>query len=753
MAEITTPLEFLALQTWDTYEAAHQDLVGAAERAGFAVRKQRSEDRNTAGIWTRYTYCCYKGGLKAQKFAKGQARRSRTASTVKTDCPFSCALVLRRDQLWHFKIVANRVSHNHDLDVNNAAAIANNRRERRRALDVASAIVAAAEAPGNPSAATITSVLRKENPNSPYEVHDIENIIIKHKRETMGGRSYTQQFLHELNGIPGATYTLFRHNDHPDGAIERIFWSYSECIERWRENPEILSIDCTYKVNRFNMPLCQISGSTGLNTTFPIAWCLLSSEKEPDFRWMLEQLKITAINNRGLTAVAVANRSAIVAEATAAAAEISGVDRPAAILAGQRAAAVPVGWVYEPYVIITDFDKALKNAITDAFPSIVQQQLCRWHIMKNVAFNVKKKWIGSLDGTVIGASGGGPGSADPREADPADEAEAAEAGDVDDNKHKSHPGRCPPGSERHYFDNADGIMCAFLDCVYAWTAMDFQANWQRLRTEFPTQKPIIEYIKKTYMPWDAEWAEYAVRLYRNFGIRSTSRTEGAHAVLKLQLQSRNADLHRLHSTILEVMGRALIKYQQRVRRESDQRLTTPPLVTIPLFRRLHGQISHFALKRVYGQFLKAKEIYGRDPIGVTLTACSEVLGAQFGLPCHHTIFSLLQHGGELELHHIDAHWWLHRDRPFSEDEIRQRNEPDPRVIARRRRNGHVAIASNLNASRGAILETIVVSQAPAPAPRLWMDNSVRRDPSHDERGARILRQLAPASSAPARYRD
>ncbi|KAM4057719.1 MULE transposase [Hirsutella rhossiliensis] len=94
-------------------------------------------------------------------------------------------------------------------------------------------------------------------------------------------------------------------------------------------------MDNTYKVNRFNMPLLQIIGTTGLHKSF-------------------------SLREAG------------------------------------RQADIP-----DPGVVITDFDTALKNALDSIFPS-TQQQVCVWHMMKNVILHIKKKWEGSLDGTEIG---------------------------------------------------------------------------------------------------------------------------------------------------------------------------------------------------------------------------------------------------------------------------------------------------------------------------------------------------------------
>ena len=106
--------------------------------------------------------------------------------------------------------------------------------------------------------------------------------------------------------------------------IDRIFWSYTWSIDLYKHNPKFLMGDNTYNVNRFNMPLFQVEGVTGLHTNFPIAFALVSGEKEESFRWVLGALQNL----------------------------------------GQRYGIPP------PKVFITDYDQAFKNALKAVFPRI-----------------------------------------------------------------------------------------------------------------------------------------------------------------------------------------------------------------------------------------------------------------------------------------------------------------------------------------------------------------------------------------------
>ena len=97
------------------------------------------------------------------------------------------------------------------------------------------------------------------------------------------------------------------------------------------------------------MPLFEINGYTPLGTHFNVAFALQSSETEEAFLWMLRQLQELAIHLN-----------------------------------------IPIS--LKMHVAMTDDDTQMKNALTELF-SDVQQQLCIWHIEKNVHIHVTKKWI------------------------------------------------------------------------------------------------------------------------------------------------------------------------------------------------------------------------------------------------------------------------------------------------------------------------------------------------------------------------
>ena len=187
-------------------------------------------------------------------------------------------------------------------------------------------------------------------PESPVTAEDVKWLMRKLRRMRFGPRSATQLFLRELEELQRQGQAILEVYEDPQTMrISRVFWAFKDSIDLWRKNPEYLSFDNTYKVNRFNMPLLQIGGVTGLNTNYSVAYVLTSGEAEDTFFWALSRLKDLA-----------------------------------------SAHEVPM-----PLVVMSDYDRAFKNAASKVFEDS-QQQLCVWHILKNVVHNIKQKWEGPL---------------------------------------------------------------------------------------------------------------------------------------------------------------------------------------------------------------------------------------------------------------------------------------------------------------------------------------------------------------------
>ena len=155
--------------------------------------------------------------------------------------------------------------------------------------------------------------------------------------------------------------------------LSGLFIAYPESIKHLQSNFDVILIDNTYSINRFNMPLMDVIGllfyysiscfktiliSLGIDNnskTFYICFAFLPDQKEESYTWALGCIK--ELFNK--------------------------LNTPTIIIG--------------PSAIATDCDQALRNAVSIVF-SESPALLCAWHANKNVQqrckpiFDTTKAW-------------------------------------------------------------------------------------------------------------------------------------------------------------------------------------------------------------------------------------------------------------------------------------------------------------------------------------------------------------------------
>jgi hypothetical protein len=112
-----------------------------------------------------------------------------------------------------------------------------------------------------------------------------------------------------------------------------------------KKHSEVVLLDCTYKTNRFRMPLLNICAVTSNRKTVQVALCFLSGETEEDYDWAMEKFGDLMTNH-----------------------EIPELDT----------------WV-------TDRELALMNTLDHLFPE-GDHLLCTWHVNMNILSNCRKHY-------------------------------------------------------------------------------------------------------------------------------------------------------------------------------------------------------------------------------------------------------------------------------------------------------------------------------------------------------------------------
>ena len=62
-----------------------------------------------------------------------------------------------------------------------------------------------------------------------------------------------------------------------------VLFAHPDSLVYLRAYPEVLLLDCTYKTNKYGMPLLDIIGIDATRRSFCIAFAFLSGETEEDY--------------------------------------------------------------------------------------------------------------------------------------------------------------------------------------------------------------------------------------------------------------------------------------------------------------------------------------------------------------------------------------------------------------------------------------------------------------------------------------
>jgi hypothetical protein len=151
--------------------------------------------------------------------------------------------------------------------------------------------------------------------------------------EFLNGRTPIQAL---LSALPEEGDWIFNYQTKDD-VITAVFCTCKSSLNMLQSNPYILMKDCTYKTNRYKMPLLDIVGVTALNSTFYVGFGFIQDEQQASYEFVLNSLHNIYLQ-LGLSS---------------------------------------------PRTVLTDKDQALINALSEVF-STTDLMICIWHINRNI---------------------------------------------------------------------------------------------------------------------------------------------------------------------------------------------------------------------------------------------------------------------------------------------------------------------------------------------------------------------------------
>jgi hypothetical protein len=329
-----TPLTAPPEAMFDSAEEAYSAVLSWSKSRGYGVWKSRScFDKCKPPTLRRIDVHCDKGPMNYS--TQGNIRQTETK---KCGCKFE--LRLQRDpttRRWHLIIINGEHKDDHGythIPSDDAMAHPCHRKlsEQDRGFIIDDSKIAKPR--------FIKAKLLEQNAAMTVKLRDIYNAKAKFKRDRLG----------ELTPVESLIEALQKDDDwaidlqlDEQGRVHTLFFSHTSMIQMLRAHPDVLMVDCTYKTNRYNMPLLHFIGTTPIDTSFSAAFAFLPGEDQEHYDFVLAAFK------------------KLVLEALT------------------------------PEVVLTDNETALKNSLKGILPT-TPQLLCYWHVQKNVLTQVQKTW-------------------------------------------------------------------------------------------------------------------------------------------------------------------------------------------------------------------------------------------------------------------------------------------------------------------------------------------------------------------------
>nr|XP_043637923.1 protein FAR1-RELATED SEQUENCE 5-like [Erigeron canadensis] len=274
------------------------------------------------------TLQCDRGG--SYRDIRGiQDKRQKKATTRLISCPFRIIGSKGVDGTWVYK--PKHLKHNHEP----SSDMSGHPSFRKLPPDTVQTVEEMTKS-GTPPRQILSS-LRQQNPDLPANSRTIYNVKRKIKRDNLGNQSVIGALFEEFEK-DGFLYDVLHDSERH---ITSLFIVHPLSIKLAKLFSYAFVMDCTYKTNRFNMPLLDIVGISCFNTSFYSGFAFLESEDEESYTWALKAFKNMLGQGSQLS------------------------------------------------VIISHRELALMNAIKNVFRTVTNL-LCVWHIEKNVLAKCKK---------------------------------------------------------------------------------------------------------------------------------------------------------------------------------------------------------------------------------------------------------------------------------------------------------------------------------------------------------------------------
>jgi hypothetical protein len=232
-----------------SYDEAYAALKEHGIRYGYGFRISASRPASSS-TKTRIYFCC-------DKYREYNSQATiRSTSSRASGCPFKLVIHQKDDQ-WKLRVTNDR--HNHGTSLNPSAHHVYRRRTpaQKQMID---SLSKSGVAPKH-----VLTQIRQDDPATFIKPQDIRNEKHSAQLNFLNGRSSIEALLDNLCSPDWISDVTLDPEDH----VQRLFFAHKKQVELLRANPDVVMMDCTYRTNRYGLPLLHILGSTSLGIPPP----------------------------------------------------------------------------------------------------------------------------------------------------------------------------------------------------------------------------------------------------------------------------------------------------------------------------------------------------------------------------------------------------------------------------------------------------------------------------------------------------
>ncbi|MBW0482679.1 hypothetical protein O181_022394 [Austropuccinia psidii MF-1] len=493
---------------FQTLELLWQHVHNVARDQGYAVSTLRSNmTHNQIEIG-----CDRSGTPNANK------NPSKTVTSRKLDCPFRLySRKYAKSTTWTLEVKNPEHSHNSTENIMGHPAFRKcNKKETSQNSQMSESLLMPRQIQ-----AQLCSHRESERP---VILQEIYNQVKKISKDKLQGRRPIDTLIDNLKK-ENIVWSSARDSE---GHITSLFFTHPLSIKLLHGFPHVILMDCTYKTNKYKIPLIHIVGFSSTNKTFYGAFCFMKNETETSYTWALNQYIEKILNNTN---------------------------------------------IFPPSVLVLYKDLALKKSLKKLIPDS-KVMLCIWHIKKDVR--------------------------------------------------------------------------------YSSTEKSFKDNWKKLQKQVKNPE-VLQYLENTWLPLKEYYVPDWTNHHCHLGVGSTSRVEGAHAMVKIWLQKYTGTLLEVVRALHMAFRNQFIEIINRISKEMIVHVKIFP----PQIYALNGKVCHYALQMAFENF-KTKFPPNRK--------CTRQYKNHQEIPCKHETQKAFFRIQRLEISDFHPQWHLNLPTCFQGDD-------------------------------------------------------------------------------------